>query len=76
MLTSTLIKEDNMSRRRNWRRYGRSHGVVINAQRVIFTRDDENEPPPSFAVLEFILGGVAGALLLRLIDIGKVIVLQ
>lgn len=66
-----------MSRRRNWRRYGRSHGVTINAQRVIFTRDDENEPPSSaFAVLEFILGGMAGALLARLIDIGKVIVLQ
>jgi hypothetical protein len=43
---------------------------------VIITRDDENEPPPSFSVLEFILGGMAGALLLRLIDIGKVIVLQ
>ena len=71
-----MYMEDNMSRRRNWRRYGRSHGVIINAQRVIITRDDENEPPPSFAVLEFILGGMAGALLFRLIDIGKVIVLQ
>ena len=59
-----------MSRRRNWRRYGRSHGVTINAQRVIITRDDENDPPShQFAVLELILGGMAGMLLARLIDI-------
>lgn len=64
-----------MTRRRQWRRYGRSHGVFINAREVIIARDDENEPPP-FSVLEFILGGMAGALLMRLIDIGKVIVLQ
>jgi len=67
-----------MSRnRRPWRRYGRSHGVIINADRVIITRGDENDPPSTaFAVLEFILGAIGGVLLARLIDIGKVIVLQ
>jgi len=64
-------------RRRHWRRYGRPNGVIINADRVIITREDENDPPPpAFAVLEFILGGMGGMLLARLIDIGKVIVLQ
>ena len=74
MLTQTLIKEDNMSRRRNWRRYGRSHGVIINAQRVIITRDDEYEPPSAaFGVLEFVLGAMGGMFLLRLIDIGRTV---
>lgn len=65
-----------MSRRRqNWRRYGRRSGVIINADRVIISRDEEDDRP-QFAVLELILGGMAGMLLARLIDIGKVIVLQ
>ena len=67
-----------MSRnRRQWRRYGRRSGVIINADRVIIERDEENDPPSlPFAVWEFILGGMAGLILARLVDIGKVIVLQ
>ena len=64
-------------RRRHWRRYRRPNGVIINADRVIITRDEEDDPPSlPFAVLEFILGGMAGLLIARVIDIGKVIVLQ
>jgi hypothetical protein len=63
-------------RRRNWRRYGRRSGVIINAERVIIERDEEDDPPVQFAVWELILGAMAGMLLMRLIDIGKVIVLQ
>jgi hypothetical protein len=44
---------------------------------VIITRDEESDPPPSaFAMVEFILGGIAGMLLFRLIEITRVIVLQ
>lgn len=64
-------------RRRHWRRYGRSNGVTINTRKVIIARDEEDDPPPSaFAVMEFVLGALGGVLLARLIDIGRIVVLQ
>jgi hypothetical protein len=74
-----LIKEETMSRRRRrWRRYGRPTGVIINADRVIITRDEEDEPPgrPTTSIQDLILGAMAGMLLMRLIDIGRAVVLQ
>ena len=68
------MKEDIMSRRRHWRRSGRPYGVIINASRVIITRDEEDEPPgrPT-SIQDLILGAMAGMLLMRLIDIGRVV---
>ena len=67
-----------MSRnRRRWRHHGRPSGVIINANRVIISRDEEDDPPRrQLGVLDFIFGIMAGMFLLRLIDLGKVIVLQ
>lgn len=66
-----------MSRRR-WQRYGRPNGVVINAHRVIVPRADEDEPPSGRnpSIVDLFFGVLAGMLLLRLIDLGRVIVLQ
>ena len=78
MLTQPLIKEETMSRnRRRWRRYGRPTGVIINADRVIITRGEEDEPPgrPT-SIQDLFLGAIGGMLLMRLIDIGRAIVLQ
>ena len=65
--------------RRRWRRHRRPTGVIINAREVIVSRDDEDLPPngrmPSF--VDLVLGALGGMLLLRLIDLGRqVIVLQ
>lgn len=65
-------------RRRSRRGYERSStGVVINADRVIIP-SEEDEPPMGLAtsLKDMILGAVAGMMLLRLIDIGRTIVLQ
>lgn len=67
-----------MSRyRRRWRHHGRPTGVIINADRVIISRDEEDDPPGrTTSFLDLILSAMAGMLLLRLIDLGKVVVLQ
>ena len=67
-----------MSRnRRRWRRYGRPHGVIINADRVIITRDEEDEPPSRpTSIQDLVLGAMAGVIIYRLLEITRVIVLQ
>ncbi len=67
-----------MSRyRRRRRHYGRPNGVIINADRVIISRDEEDDPPGRVtSIQDIILGFMAGMILMRLMDIGKAIVLQ
>jgi len=62
-------------RRRGWRRYGRTAPVIIKADRVIVPSGRDEEPPrgrqPS--IVDLIYGALGGMFILRLIDLGKVV---